>query len=392
VFVYFLVEEHCSVSRKKIKYLILFALIVLLLVSYKLSRSKPEIKVDPDPSVMISKAVMGPVIRYINAIGTLRPCNSAIIKSEVDSTVSKIHFSEGTVVKEGDLLVELDDILARAMLMEAEGNYRKAKSEYEPVEKLADKGVVARINRDTKKAEMDVCEARVMSHKINLNKHKIYAPFGGIVGLREISKGQFVSKGNDLIKLVDCHPMMVDFKVAEVDIGNVYVGQEAKILVGGDKTQEFSAKITAIDPESEKISHTFNIRAQVDIPEEVVIDSLILKPGRFVSVKIAPDGNELGVIIPESALEKAGDDDYVFRVVDGMAIRAPITVGMRKDGMVEIITGINIGDTVITSGQHEVREGRGVSIQDNSVAEKIVKELEKKVQGSNTNTSKKNKE
>ncbi|MDR2268330.1 MAG: efflux RND transporter periplasmic adaptor subunit [Holosporaceae bacterium] len=377
-------------SRKKIKYLILFALIILLLASYKLSRSKPEIKVDPDPPVMVSSAVMGPVIRYINAIGTLRPCNSAIIKSEVESTVSKIHFSEGTVVQEGDLLVELDDALAQAMLKEAEGNYRKAKSEFEPVEKLADKGVMARIHRDTKKAEMDVYEARVMECKINLKKHKIYAPFGGIVGLREISRGQFVSKGNDLVKLVDCHPMMVDFKVAEVDIGNVYVGQEAKILIGGDKTQEFSAKITAIDPESEKISHSFNIRAQIDIPEKIAVDSLILKPGRFVSIKIAPDGNELGVIIPESALEKAGDDDYVFRLVDGMAIRTPITVGMRKDGMVEIITGINIGDTVITSGQHEVREGRGVSIQDSSVAEKIVKELEEKAQ--RLGNSKKSKE
>ncbi|MDR1361682.1 MAG: efflux RND transporter periplasmic adaptor subunit [Holosporaceae bacterium] len=367
-------------SGKKIKYLLLFAIVVLLLVSYRLSRSKPELKIESDPAVMVVKANMGPVIRFINAIGTLRPCNSATIKAEVDSRVSKIRFSEGTVVKEGDLLVELDDALAKAMLMEAEGNYRKATSEYEPVEKLADRGVMARIHRDTKKAEKDVCEARVAFQRINFEKHKIYAPFGGIVGLREISPGQFVSKGADLIKIVDCHPMMVDFKVAEVDIGNVYVGQEAKILVGGDKNNEFSAKITAIDPESEKISHSFNIRAQVDIPEEVVIGSQILKPGRFVSIKIAPDGNELGVVIPESALEKAGEDYYVFRVVDGVAIRAPVSIGMRKDGMVEIITGINIGDVVITSGQHEVREGRGVSIQDSSVAENIVKELEKKVQ------------
>ncbi|GHU17522.1 MexH family multidrug efflux RND transporter periplasmic adaptor subunit [Alphaproteobacteria bacterium] len=349
---------------------LLFAIVVcgglVGLLSYKLYNKKDIANVEKAPPVTVAKAVMGPVTRYINTLGTLRPFDSVVIKSEVNAVISKIHFSEGTIVDKGTLLVELDDVMARAELMEAEATLRKAKSEFDPIEKLADRGVAARVKRNTTKAEMENAEARVMLCKSKLSKHKIYAPFGGLVGLKEISEGQYVtSNGSDtLVKLVDCYPMKVDFKVSETDIGNIYVDQIAKIFVGGDETQEYPAKIIAIDPECDKVSHTFDVRAVIDIPEDVALDSPALKPGRYVTIKIAPDGNSLGIVIPESALEKTGDDDYVYRVSEGIAVRAPVTVGMQKDGMVEIITGISNGDEIVTSGQHSVIEGRAVSVQD----------------------------
>jgi membrane fusion protein (multidrug efflux system) len=255
--------------------------------------------------------------------------------------------------------------------MKAEAQHRKAKSEFDPIEKLTDKGVTALLERNRKKAEMDMCAAEVEACKSNLAKHKVYAPFGGVIGLKEISNGQYVAPGNELVKLVDCHPLKVDFKITEADIGNVYVGQEAKILVGGDNTQEYSAKIIAIDPESDKISHSFDVRALMDVPEEIAINSMALKPGRFVSVKVVPDANQLGILVPESALERIGDEYCISRVIDGIAARTVVTIGMRRDGLVEIITGINEGDIVITSGQHDVLDGRGVSIQDGALSSSL---------------------
>ncbi|MDR3180264.1 MAG: efflux RND transporter periplasmic adaptor subunit [Holosporaceae bacterium] len=361
-------------GKKKLICLLVFALIILFFISYRLANRSPVKIENPLPPVSVARSTMGPVIRYVNAIGTLRPYDSVVIKSEVSSMITNINFSEGMIVKEGDLLLELDDSVARAALMEAEAQFRKAKSEFEPVEKLADKGVTARISRDTKKAEMDMCEARVLSSKNTLKKHKIYAPFSGIAGLREISRGQYVAPGNELLKLVDCHLLKVDFKVSEIDIGNIYVGQEARILVGGDRSQEYPAKIIAIDPECDRVSHTFDVRAILEVPEDVAVESTVLKPGRFVSVKVAPEGNAVGVVIPESAIEKLGDDDYVFRVVEGIAVRTPVTIGMKKDGMVEIITGINCDETVIVSGQSGVLEGRSVLVQD-ALSNALVEEL-----------------
>lgn len=353
-----------------------FGVAVLLGVSYKWLAPKQDIADVAPPTVTASKAVFGPVTRYVNAIGTLRPFDSVIIKSEVNGCVKDVCFTEGTVVQEGDLLIALDDSAAKAALEEAEAQYRKAESECKPVEKLTDKGVFARVQRDIKKAEMEVCEARVASCKSNLEKHKIHAPFGGIVGLKEISKGQVVSVGSDLVKLVDCHPLKVDFKVAELDICNVYVGQMITILVGGDREQEYSAKITAIDPESDKVTHTFNVRAVLDVPEGIAMTSQTLKPGRFVSVKVEINGDQQGIIVPESSLEKIGEEDMLYRVVDGVAIRTLVTVGTRKDGNVEIITGVNEDDLVITGGQSNVLDGRAVSIQDGHSTEEIAKAMQ----------------
>jgi membrane fusion protein (multidrug efflux system) len=367
-------------NRKKIIWYAVgvVVLIIICFVFFKLKNSKEDrISFEP-PKVTVSAAVFGSVSKYVNTIGTLRAFDSVVIKSEVNAKIEKICFSEGAVVKENDLLIELDDSMAKAQLAEAEAQYRKARCEFEPIEKLADKGVMARIQRDSKKAEVDTAAARVNSHKNNLEKHKVLAPFGGKVGLIEISKGQFVAPGNDLIKIVDCYPLKADFKVAEADIEKIYIGQEIQVSVGGDNTKVFMAKIVAIDPESDKITHSFDVRAVLDVPEEVAATSQVLKPGRFVSVKIAIDGDQQGIVIPESALEKVGDEDVVFRVMEGVAIRTLVTVGTRRDGNVEIITGLNEGDLVITSGQIGVLDGKEVVIKsDNSTSDvaKAVKEM-----------------
>ena len=357
--------------EKKVAYIFILVLLIIFLIAYKLLNKKSTTPSEVLPPVTVAKAELGSVIRYINAIGTLRPFNSVVIKSEVNSVISKIHFTEGATVEKGDLLIELDDKGAKAALMEAEAYYRKAKSEFEPVEKLADRGVMARVNRDKLKAEMDVCAAKVESCKNNLEKHKILAPFGGIIGLKEVSEGQFVAPGNELVKLVDCNPLKVDFKVIEADIKHVYVGQEIKVLVGGEQTQEVSAKIIAIDPESDKISHSFNVRALLDISEEMSSVFPTLKPGRFVSIKIIPDESQQGILVPESSLEKIGDNDYLYRLIEGIAVRTLVTTGMRKNGFIEVITGVNEGETVITSGQQGVLDGRGVSVQSAEFLEQL---------------------
>lgn len=357
--------------------ILLIAVLIVLGIGYKIytsGQAKPNQLKFEEPKVMVSEAVMGPVVQYINAVGTLRPYDSVIIKSEVDARIDKISFSEGAMVSKDDVLIELDKSKAYASLKEAEAQYRKAMSEFEPMDKLANKGVVPKITRDTKKAELDMCAARVALYKSVLEKHTIKAPFGGVVGLKEISSGEFVTPGKELVKIVDCHPLKVDFKVPEISVSHVYVGQKIKVLVG-EASDEYDAVIIAIDPESDKITHSFDIRAILDVPEETALNSKILKPGIYVKVRIACDEYQQGVLIPESAIEKIGDEDTVFRVVEGRAVRTLITSGIRRDGNVEIITGLNEGDMVVTSGQQNVLDGREVSILNNFSTSDVVKAL-----------------
>ena len=100
-----------------------------------------------------------------------------------------------------------------------------------------------------------------------------------------------------------------------------------------------------------------------------------LKPGRFVSVKIIPEDSQKCILVPESALEKIGDDYYLYRLVEGLAVRTMVTIGMRKKGYVEIITGVNEGETVVTAGQNGVIDGKGVSIQTPESLERMRQEL-----------------
>ena len=362
--------ESCMINRfdwKKYKLLLIAAIVFLLIaVVFMLKRvfdQETKEAANVAPAVIVSTATFGPVVRYINAIGTLSPYDSVDIKSEVEGRIEKIHFTEGTSVEAGALLVELDDKRATAELLEAEAQYRRAKSEFDPVDKLANKGVAARVERDKKKAELDSYAARVEACKINVEKRKIVAPFGGVVGLKTISKGQFVTPGTELVKVVDCYPLKVDFKVAEGDIGNVRVGQEITVLVEGDKRNEYTARVIAIDPECEKISHSFNVRAQVDIPEDVAANDKVLMPGRFVSVRISLDEGQEGILIPESAIEKLGMDNVVYIVRDNVAIRVLVTLGTNKNGNVEVITGVNEGDLVVTRGQAGILDGHPVRIQ-----------------------------
>ena len=359
-------KKGLQLSRKQVIYIAAALIMLLCVIIYRIVWSKSTVPTFETPSVTVSKAEMGSVVRYINAIGTLRPNDSVIIKSEVNSMISKIHFTEGAFVREGALLIELDDTNALASLMEATAQYRKAKSEFEPIEKLADRGVVAKVKRDTQKAELDMCEARVIAYRNALEKHKIYAPFDGVVGLKEVSKGQYVASGQELLKLVSDYPVKVDFKVAEAEVGQIYPGQKVDVLVGGNDNQSFKATVIAIDPESEKISHSFVVRAILDDKGINYETYQILRPGRFVSVKIAMEGEQRGVLVPEGSLEKIGEDDMLYKVSDGIAIRTMVKTGMHRDGLVEIIDGVGEGETVITSGQQNVLDGRAVSIQDGS--------------------------
>ncbi len=364
---------NISFESKKVKIIIAGVTIVILgILGYSIfSTSDPEIKEGPQ-SVIVSKAAFGSVERYINTIGTLVPCDSVDLKSEVNAKVDEIFFSDGSIVEKGDLLIQFDESLAQAEVREAEARYRKEKIEYELLNKLAGRGAAAKIKKEQAYSDMQVASAKLNSAKVNLEKHKILAPFGGMIGIKHISAGQFIQSGTDLVKLVDNHPLKVDFSVAEVDVDKIYVSQEIEVYVGGDALQSYSAKISAIEPESDKVSHSFKVRAILDIPEEIAVNSQILKPGRFVKVRITVNEGEQGIVVPESAIEKSGNESMLYIVSDGMAIRRLVTTGMRKDGNVEIITGVNEGDLVIIKGKEGVSDGRAVKVRDEFSASEII--------------------
>ncbi|MDR1365631.1 MAG: efflux RND transporter periplasmic adaptor subunit [Holosporales bacterium] len=308
-----------------------------------------------DPIVDVASARLGQVQHVTNLIGTLRASNDCTIKSEVDGRISRILFEEGRKVNEGDVLLEVDSAAMRIHMREINAQLTLAKTEYKRAQDLASKDFLSKSELDKKYAETMILESKLAAVKEELSKYKVRAPFTGIVGLREISVGDYVTKNKELLRIVSDQNIRVDFKVPEMIVAGMEIGQIIYVKIDGVHG-EFPAEVLAVNPEADQMSHSFVVRAVMQYQNED------MRPGLFVRVSVPNTISSEAILVPESAISRVGDNDVVFRVVDGMAIKTPVTVGIRQSGEVEILTGINAGDIVITAGHLRVRDGSTVQI------------------------------
>lgn len=361
--------------KDKKKMSIFMALIVLILsfIIYFAKGYFFGIKVENDsmleniPMVEVVKIKLTDINKTLKFVGNLKPNEQVILKSEVDAVIKGIHFFEGQMVNSGDLLISFDDAAARAQYEEVVAKYLNAKAEYEMTLKLAKNKYISESELNKKEAEMKAFFAQTKQVKNTLEKHKVFAPFEGRVGLKEISVGEYMTRGREMLTLVDETPMKVDFKVPEMQIHRIRVGQFLTINVDGVEN-DFSATIRAIDPIGDKASHSFVVRGILD--EEISSESYGIYPGQFVRLRLLNDVQQKAIMVPQGALVRSGDTESVYRIIDGSAIQTEVIVGDIYDGMVEIIGGINEGDVVIVNGQERIRDGMKVkSVSENDLNE-----------------------
>ena len=183
------------------------------------------------------------------------------------------------------------------------------------------------------------------------------APFSGQVGLRNVSVGEFVSVGQDLVTLVRLDPIEVDFAVPEGALAQVRTGQKLQLTVDAYPGQQFGGDVVAIDPVVDPNSRSARLRARIANPDGR------LKPGQFAQLRLDTGGNRAdAILVPEQALMQQGDTRYVFTVVDGKAKRTDIKTGVRTPGFVQVVEGLKAGDVVITAGQAKPMMADGVPV------------------------------
>ncbi|MDR2416905.1 MAG: efflux RND transporter periplasmic adaptor subunit [Holosporales bacterium] len=309
------------------------------------------------PIVEAVQARLGNMQHALRLTGTLRPNDRAVIRSEVDARIKKIHFKEGAFVDKGDILIELDNSRTMSSLNEIKAKLRHAEGEYERAKKLAKEQILSTSECDRRFSEMEALRAQVDFQDVMLRKHNICAPFEGIVGLKEISEGEFINAGKELVLLVDLTPLKIDFRVPEMSLRHVSVGQTIRVCPN-EFEQEFFATIIAIDPMGDPSAHSFVARAVLEN------QSISMRPGGFAEVFVPVAEGEQSILVPESAIERRGDMDIVYRIIDGIVARTPVTTGDRKDGEVEILSGVDEGDYVVTAGHMKVRDNKPVLIQE----------------------------
>jgi membrane fusion protein, multidrug efflux system len=298
----------------------------------------------------------------IQALGTARANESVEIRPRISSIVTRVAFTEGQLVQEGDLLVELENSEVRAGLAVAEAALSESRSTYNRSESLASSQAISASNLEQLRATMQVNEAQVAAARARLANTIIRAPFTGRVGLRRVSPGGFVDTSTVITTLDDTEVIKLDFSIPEAFLTVVNEGMAiaARSLVYPGRT--FAGTVDSVDTRLDPVARSVQVRAILANPDGV------LKPGMFLTVDLQRDRGEV-LVAPEEAIVPERDEQYVFQVIDGRAVKRLVTLGRRVPGLVEITGGISAGDTVITEGSHKIRDGSVVEIVNRHAAE-----------------------
>lgn len=308
------------------------------------------------PPVEVAKARASEASIQLESVGALASDESVAIAAEVAGRIAKIDFKEGEPVKAGDVLVTLDNLLATADLAFVEANLKLAESNFERATSLSRTGAGTARNRDEAEAALDTARAAYELARVRRDKTEIRAPFDGVVGLRLVSLGAYAQIGQTLVNLEKIDTLKLDFRLPEINLRDVKVGQKVDIVVDAYADRKFQGEVYAIDPLVDANGRALKIRARLANPDGR------LRPGLFARVRLNGESRGQVVLIPEGAIVPRGTESVVFTVTDGRATESKVRLGRRSGGEVEILEGISSDATVVVAGQSRVRNGQPVEV------------------------------
>lgn len=330
--------------------------------------SAPKAEVKSQPKAPGKGAAAGPmpvevvtvkpstVQEELQAVGSLRSNESVLLRPEVSGRIAAIGFRDGQPVRRGQLLVALDASLNEAEVAKAQAELNLAQSNLKRTEDLASKNFVSGSAQDTATSNVQVLEANLKLAQVRLSKMRIVAPFDGVAGIRTVSIGDYVRDGADLVNIEDIGTLKVDFRLPERNFAQIKVGQPVLVVADALPGETWRATLEAINPRVDANGRSLELRARL------ANNSGKLKPGMFVRVRAIVGERPNAILVPEEAIVPAGDDFFVFKVIEGSARRVKVVLGVRRDATVEIVDGLSLGDQVVTLGMRLSRDGQPVRV------------------------------
>jgi membrane fusion protein (multidrug efflux system) len=306
--------------------------------------------------VVTAIAVEKPMGLEIEAVGTARANEAADVTSKVSNLITAIRFTEGSFVKAGDVLVELDSAEARASLAEAEATLADSERQYVRTRDLAAKQALSASELDQIEAMVKANRARVEGARARLSDTFIRAGFNGRTGFRRVSVGSVVNAGTVITTLDDASLIKLDFTVPDTFLFAVRTGLKVTASTAGLRGRSFEGKITNLDSRVDPATRSISVRAEIPNRDGA------LKPGMFMTVSLQGDVTS-ALVVPEAAIVPEQGRTYVFVVDNGVAQRREATLGRRKPGEVEVIKGVQAGERVVVDGTQNLRDGSKVNDQ-----------------------------
>lgn len=301
----------------------------------------------------------------LSVIGTAAAIQGVTVSADLPGTIDKIHFESGQWVKEGEILVELDTRQERAQLASLEAQRDLAKITYGRSTELVKSGVIARQEFDNAEAQQKATEAQVGDTKAAIARKTIRAPFSGVLGIRQVSLGQYLAAGQAIVSLQTLSPIYVNFGVPQQETGKVTPGHVVRVTNSDLPGMGFTGRILALDSVINEQTRNIQVQAVVTNKENR------LRPGMFVQLELPLGSPREAVSLPASAINYAPYGDSVFVVTDmkdpkgntyrGVRQQVVKVEGSRGD-QVAVISGLNPGDEVVSSGVFKLRNGAPVVV------------------------------
>lgn len=298
-----------------------------------------------------------PLRDLITVNGATAPAEEVAVTSEVAGKIEQILFQEGQAVKQGQPLVQLDNSTLKAERQRLVVEQKLAAKIAERLKGLYEKEGVSLQEYEVAAAEVDKLEADIALVDVQLEKTSIPAPFSGILGLKELSEGSYLSPGDPIIDLVKINPIRIRFSVPEKFSQNINKGRRVDFTVEGIEGMQQAkviARAAAIDPET----RTLEILAEASNPGGKIL------PGAFASVQLNLQQFDQALMIPTESVVPELGGKKVYRYQAGKATAVNVQTGIRQASMIQVTDGLSDGDTVITSGILQIRSGMDVDLTD----------------------------
>jgi membrane fusion protein, multidrug efflux system len=301
----------------------------------------------------------------MSIIGTVEAVHGVTVSADLPGTVARIAFDSGQPVREGSVLVELDTRQERAQLASLEAQRDLAKVNYGRTQQLVNEGVISRVEYDQATAQQKSTEANVAEIRATIERKTIRAPFSGVLGIRKINLGQYLAAGTAVVPLQSLNPIYVNFGVPQQTAGQIRVGRNLRVTSEDVAGQMFTGRVTAIDSVVDETTRNIQVQATLSNPEGK------LRPGMFVQVEAVLGASRPVITLPASAISYAPYGDSVFIITDLKDPKGNTYRGVRQQfvklegsrgDQVAIVSGVNAGDEVVSSGVFKLRNGAAVQV------------------------------
>jgi membrane fusion protein (multidrug efflux system) len=297
---------------------------------------------------------------YLTAVGSVVARHGVEVSSQIDGQIKHINFASGQKVAKGEVLVQLDDSVDRASLKGLIADEQLAAVEFRRQARLIKQRSTSQADYDQAQASLNKAKALVAAEQARIEHLAVRAPFSGVLGIRQVNLGEYLKAGAPVVALQALDPVYVDFTLPERYLSQLSVQQQIRVQVPAYPKRTFAGKITAISSRIDSATRNVQVRATLANPDQV------LRPGMFAQLRVVLPERSHILTVPRTAITYNPYGNSVFLIEHKgnqlIVQRRQVDTGEVRDGRVEIVKGLKVGEEVVAAGQLKLRNGQPVKI------------------------------